>query len=340
MHTRRHVSIKQLMCCCSGSSSDAEVPAFAEPGPFSSAPLTAAKPPKNPKTINALATLYAPGSVPSELIQTSCTATPVQSASMAVASQGSQLTVPNTAPANTSTIYSSEQHRLSPAGADTPSPAQADQLHTPTTGAATPAAKPAATPAATLTGAPAALSSPVRPMWAGHADTGAHHTAAGPRKPVVCTFIWGSAARAQRSARATQGTAVEFRPPASELPVGGANPLKVCASHSIPCTKCLLSWCTVFTACRRVQLCHCRCSKAEVSKCQCDMCRNPFHGIQMFRQRPLLNSSHGLYKLSLYRLCSNSGTRHVMPSRQVRSNHQMQTSWWRRQVDKQHSGLS
>ena len=212
------------------------MPAPTEPGPFSSAPPTAAKPPRPPKKTTAVNPLNAPDAAPGKLTLTPCTATAVQTASAAVTT--AQLSVPKAAPADTSTLFSSEQHRLSPAGADTPSPAQADQLHTPTTGAATPAA----TPAATLSGAPAALSSPVRPMWAGHADTGAHHTAAAPvvgvsRKSVVCTFIWGSAARAQRSARASQGTAVEFCPPASEPPVGGANPLKVCASHSIPCTS-------------------------------------------------------------------------------------------------------
>lgn len=54
-------------------------------------------------------------------------------------------------------IDDSTEHRLSPAGADTPSPAEADL-------AATPGAR-AVTPAATLQGAPAAFGSPVRSMW-------------------------------------------------------------------------------------------------------------------------------------------------------------------------------
>lgn len=63
-----------------------------------------------------------------------------------------------------------EQHRLSPAGADTPQFGEAEQLNTPTTNAFT--------PAATLEGAPAALSSPMRRLRMDSAHTSGHQKAA------------------------------------------------------------------------------------------------------------------------------------------------------------------
>lgn len=122
----------------------------------SHAPWTAAKPPTGAQTTNAAPQSAAPN-------QTNLCMTSGQGESSGrLASQGCskslQLTDLQESQAGSSTAMAgSEQHRLSPAGADTPGSAEAHMAATPST--------PAVTPAATLQGAPEVLRSPMRDLW-------------------------------------------------------------------------------------------------------------------------------------------------------------------------------